>query len=62
MERLQETIGAIRALGRGMWLLRRLSQYHSESRPAFVLFAEIIGFTGVMTGIVGLGILFSLFQ
>jgi hypothetical protein len=40
----------------------RLSQYHAESRPSFILFTELVAFTGSMATVVGMAILFSLFR
>jgi len=34
-----------------MNLYNRLSQYHSDSRPSFVLFSEFIAFAGSMATI-----------
>jgi hypothetical protein len=39
----------------------RVVEFHSNSRPAFVLFTEFIAFVGSMAIIVGLAILFSFF-
>jgi len=46
----------------GMKLYNRLSQYHSESRSAFVLFTEFIAFVGTMVTMIGMSILFSFFH
>jgi hypothetical protein len=46
----------------GMTLLEKVSDYHSTCRPAFVLFAEFIGFVGTMAIMVGVAVLFSLFH
>jgi hypothetical protein len=40
-----------------MTLYDRIAQYHSESRPSFVLFTEFIGFVGVMATMVGISFL-----
>jgi hypothetical protein len=45
-----------------MSLLSRLEQYHSESRPTFVLVTEFVAFVGTMATLVGMAVLFSLFQ
>jgi hypothetical protein len=45
-----------------MNLYDRLSQYHAESRPSFILFTALVGFVGTMATIVGMAVLFSLFQ
>ena len=45
-----------------MYLLERLAQYHSESRHTFVLITELLAFVATMTTVVGMAILFSLFQ
>jgi hypothetical protein len=45
-----------------MYLLERLAQYHSESRQTFVLITELLAFVATMTTVVGMAILFSLFQ
>jgi len=42
-----------------MKLYDRISQLHSESRSAFVLFMEFIAFVGTIATIVGMGVLFS---
>ena len=36
-----------------MNLYSRISQYHSKSRPSFVLFTELIAFVGGMATVVG---------
>jgi hypothetical protein len=35
----------------------RVSQYHSQNRPGFILFTEFIGFAGAMATMVGLAYL-----
>jgi hypothetical protein len=45
-----------------MYFLDRLAQYHSESRPTFVLVTELLAFVGTMTAVVGMAVLFSFFQ
>ena len=45
-----------------MSLLNQLAQYHSESRPTFVLVTEFVAFVGTMVAMVGMAILFSFFQ
>jgi hypothetical protein len=40
----------------------RLSRYHSESRPSFILFTELLAFAGSMATAVGMAILLSLFH
>jgi len=45
-----------------MKLYNRISQYHSESRRAFVLFTEFIAFVSAMATLVGMAVLFSLFH
>jgi hypothetical protein len=40
----------------------RLSQYHSESRPSFILFTELIAFMGTMATVVGMAVLLSFLQ
>ena len=40
----------------------RVSQYHSESRPSFILFTELIAFIGTMATVVGMAVLLSLLQ
>lgn len=40
----------------------RLSQYHSESRPSFVLFTELIAFVGSMATVVGIGFIRDLMR
>jgi hypothetical protein len=40
-----------------MTLFDRLTQYHSESRPSFVLFTEFIGFVATMATMVGISFL-----
>jgi hypothetical protein len=45
-----------------MSLLNQLAQYHSESRPTFVLVTEFVAFVGTMATMVGMAVLFSLFQ
>jgi hypothetical protein len=35
----------------------RLVQYHTNSRPSFVLFTELLAFIGSMAAIVGIGFL-----
>jgi hypothetical protein len=47
---------------RSMNFYNRLSQYHSKSRPSFILFTELIAFTGTMATVVGMAVLLSLFQ
>src|SRR4029077_315538 len=42
---------------KGMTLYDRLTRYHSESRPSFILFTEFIAFVGTMTTMVGIGFL-----
>ena len=42
--------------------MNRLTQYHSESRPSFVLFTEFIAFVGTMATMVGMAVLFSFFR
>ena len=37
-----------------MNLYNRLTQYHSESRPSFVLFTEFIAFVGTMATVVAI--------
>jgi len=39
----------------------RVAEFHSNSRPTFVLFTEFIAFVGTMALMVGLAILFSFF-
>ena len=43
-----------------MNLYDRVSQYHSESRPSFILFTELIAFIGTMATVVGMAVLLSL--
>jgi hypothetical protein len=45
-----------------MSFIERVSEYHSSSRPTFVLFTEFIAFVGTMVVMVGLAILFSFFH
>jgi hypothetical protein len=45
-----------------MNLYERISQYHADSRPTFVLFTEFIAFVATMASLVGMAVLFSLFQ
>ncbi len=45
-----------------MKLYEQISQYHSNCRPAFVLFTEFIAFVGTMATMVGMAVLFSLFH
>jgi hypothetical protein len=45
-----------------MSLYDRVTQYHSESRPSFILFTELIAFLGTMATVVGMAVLRSLFQ
>jgi hypothetical protein len=40
----------------------RVSQYHSRSRPSFILFTELIAFMGTMATVVGMAVLLSLIQ
>ena len=35
--------------------MNQLAQYHSESRPIFVLITEFVAFVGTMATIVGIG-------
>jgi len=45
-----------------MNLYERLSQYHSESRPSFILFTEMIAFMTTMATVVGTAILLSVIK
>jgi hypothetical protein len=45
-----------------MNLYKRLSQYHSESRPSFILFTEFIAFVGTMATMVGIGYIRELYR
>jgi hypothetical protein len=45
-----------------MNLYNRLSQYHSQSRPSFILFTEFIAFVGIMTTMVGIGYIRELYR
>jgi len=45
-----------------MNLYSRLSQYHSNSRPSFVLFTELIAFVGSMATMVGFAYLRELLR
>jgi len=45
-----------------MSLLNRITRYHSDSRPSFILFTEFIAFVGTMATMVGMAVLFSLFH
>jgi hypothetical protein len=45
-----------------MSLYDRVAQYHSESRPSFILFTELIAFMGTMATVVGMAVLLSLIQ
>jgi len=47
---------------RSMNWYNRLSQYHSQSRPSFILFTELIAFMGTMATVVGMAVLLYLFQ
>ena len=47
---------------RSMNWYNRLSQYHTKSRPSFILFTELIAFTGTMATVVGMAVLLSFFQ
>jgi len=47
---------------RSMNWYNRLSQYHSTSRPSFILFTEFIAFTGTMATVVGMAVLLYLFR
>src|SRR5689334_17072580 len=38
----------------------RVVEYHSECRPSFILFTELIAFMGTMATVVGMAILLSL--
>jgi len=42
-----------------MSLYNRLAQYHSHSRPSFILFTEFVAFVGTMATVVGMAVLFS---
>jgi len=46
----------------GMTLINRIVEFHSESRPTFVLVTEFVAFVGTMATMVGVAVLFSLFQ
>jgi hypothetical protein len=41
----------------GMSIYDRLTQYHAESRPSFILFTEFIAFVGTMATMVGISFL-----
>jgi hypothetical protein len=45
-----------------MSFYNRIAQYHSESRPSFVLFTGFIALVGTMATMVGMAVLFSFFQ
>jgi hypothetical protein len=45
-----------------MNLYERITQYHSESRPSFILFTEMIAFMTTMATLVGTAVLLSLFK
>jgi hypothetical protein len=45
-----------------MNLYDRLSQYHSESRPSFIFFTEMIAFMTTMATVVGAAVLVSLLR
>ena len=40
----------------------RLSQYHSESRPSFILFTELIAIVGAMAVVVGIAFLLEILR
>ncbi len=40
----------------------RLSQYHSSSRPSFILFTEFIAFVSTMATLVGIGFIRELLR
>jgi hypothetical protein len=40
----------------------RISEYHTESRPSFILFTEFVAFIGTMATVVGTAVLLSLLQ
>ena len=46
-------VGFQRAINTNMRLYDRISEYHSKSRSAFVLFTELIAFVGMIATIVG---------
>jgi hypothetical protein len=47
---------------RNMRFHQRITQYHSENRPLFILFTEFIAFTGTIAVMVGMAVLFSLLR
>lgn len=53
----RRVIGLECASKQSMNWYNRLSQYHSESRPSFILFTEFIAFVGAMAAMIGLAFL-----